>query len=102
MTIKHRYGSGVGFIPDRAAGAAARNSLAHDFTPACTVSFAALAKRYISRLSVAIGPKQTWASALHMSAFGGKADTPDLMPRNRPPRSCRSTKQIGTRARSIR
>jgi hypothetical protein len=22
----------------------------------------------------AIGPKQTWASALHMSAFGGKAD----------------------------
>jgi hypothetical protein len=23
----------------------------------------------------AIGTKQTWASALHMSAFGGKADT---------------------------
>jgi hypothetical protein len=22
----------------------------------------------------AIGPKQTWGSALHMSAFGGKAD----------------------------
>jgi len=22
------------------------------------------------------GPKQTWASALHMSAFGGKADVP--------------------------
>ena len=22
----------------------------------------------------AIGPKQTWPSALHMSAFGGKAD----------------------------
>jgi len=22
----------------------------------------------------AFGPKQTWASALHMSAFGGKAD----------------------------
>jgi hypothetical protein len=22
----------------------------------------------------AIGPKQTWAVALHMSAFGGKAD----------------------------
>jgi hypothetical protein len=22
----------------------------------------------------AIGPKQTWAIALHMSAFGGKAD----------------------------
>jgi hypothetical protein len=22
----------------------------------------------------AIGPKQTWALALHMSAFGGKAD----------------------------
>ena len=22
----------------------------------------------------AIGPKQTWASAVHMSAFGGKAD----------------------------
>jgi hypothetical protein len=22
----------------------------------------------------AIGPKQTWAGALHMSAFGGKAD----------------------------
>jgi len=31
----------------------------------------------------AIGPKRTWASALHMSAFGGKADSastalPDL------------------------
>src|SRR5262249_43262714 len=62
MTIKHRYGSGVGLISDRAAGAAARNSLAHDFTPACTVSFAALAKRYISRLSVAIGPKRTLPS----------------------------------------
>src|SRR5262245_5936347 len=37
MTIKHRYGSGVGLISDRAAGAAARNGLAHDFTPACTV-----------------------------------------------------------------
>jgi hypothetical protein len=37
MTIKHRYGSGVGVISDRAAGAAARNGLAHDFTPACTV-----------------------------------------------------------------
>jgi hypothetical protein len=24
----------------------------------------------------AIGPKQTWASAPHMSAFGGKADIP--------------------------
>jgi hypothetical protein len=24
----------------------------------------------------AIGPKQTWASAPHMSAFGGKADMP--------------------------
>ena len=24
----------------------------------------------------AIGPKQTWAIALHMSAFGGKADMP--------------------------
>jgi hypothetical protein len=22
----------------------------------------------------AFGPKETWASALHMSAFGGKAD----------------------------
>jgi hypothetical protein len=35
----------------------------------------------------AIGPKQTWAGALHMSAFGGKADItvasrydPDLLP----------------------
>jgi hypothetical protein len=24
----------------------------------------------------AIGPKQTWASALQLSAFGGKADMP--------------------------
>ena len=24
----------------------------------------------------AIGPKQTWMNALHMSAFGGKADMP--------------------------
>src|SRR5262249_4257244 len=37
MTIKHRYGSGVGLISDRAAGAAARNDLTHDFTPAYTV-----------------------------------------------------------------
>src|SRR5262245_17228914 len=28
----------------------------------------------MKRLMSAIGPKQTWASALHMSAFGGKAD----------------------------
>jgi len=27
-------------------------------------------------LMSAIGPKQTWACALHMSAFGGKADMP--------------------------
>jgi hypothetical protein len=25
----------------------------------------------------AFGPKQTWAIALHMSAFGGKADMPN-------------------------
>jgi hypothetical protein len=25
-------------------------------------------------MSSAFGPKQTWANALHMSAFGGKAD----------------------------
>src|SRR5215471_6454571 len=27
----------------------------------------------------AIGPKQTWSSAPHMSAFGGKADISDVM-----------------------
>jgi hypothetical protein len=30
----------------------------------------------LERLMSAIGPKQTWAVAPHMSAFGGKADMP--------------------------
>ena len=37
----------------------------------------------------AIGPKQTWASAVHMSAFGGKADIDQayvLAPQNFTPR----------------
>src|SRR5262249_40228686 len=64
--------------------------------------FAIIVEQNGPRSMSAFGPKRTSATAPHMSAFGGKADTPDLMPRNRPPRSCRSTKQIGTRARSIR
>src|SRR5262249_44354405 len=44
--------------------------------------YAPYGRHYLSRREVisryrrmsAIGPKQTWATALHMSAFGGKAD----------------------------
>src|SRR6478735_2129450 len=34
----------------------------------------------------AIGPKQTWASALHMSALGGKADMPFCIVRTTVPK----------------
>jgi hypothetical protein len=46
--------------------------------PACTVFVGGSRKRYISRLSAAIGPKRTFLGAQHMSAFGGKADMSDV------------------------